>query len=65
MIKSDLVPASVIAERWGVSLQTVNHWVRQGRIPCLRPTRKVIRFDVDAVDAALQQPMRKAVARGK
>ena len=35
----DLVTADVIAERYGVTIETVYTWTRRGVIPCVRPTR--------------------------
>lgn len=51
-----LVNASVIANRYGVSPDTVVRWARERRVPCVRPSRRVLRFCIDDVDAALFQP---------
>lgn len=56
MSDSELVTAEVIAEQFGVTVQTVNDWVRRGRIPCIRPSRKVVRFRLDDVERAIEQP---------
>ncbi len=32
---------------------TVKSWAREGRIPCIRPSQRVVRFDLAAVGAAL------------
>ena len=55
---SQLVPASVIADRYGVSVETVVRWARERRVPCVRPSRRVLRFRIDEVDAALTRPAR-------
>jgi excisionase family DNA binding protein len=33
---------------------TISSWAREGRIPCLRFSKGVVRFDLDAVTAALK-----------
>jgi len=50
-----LVTAERVAEHFGVSVGTVNAWVRARRIPCLRPSRRVVRFHLSEVESALQQ----------
>jgi excisionase family DNA binding protein len=49
-----LVDAQAVARRFSVSIGTVNRWVRSGTIPCLRPSRRVVRFNLSEVEAALQ-----------
>ncbi len=56
MTESRLVTADEVAERFGVSVGTVNQWVRQRRIPCIRPTRKTVRFRLDDVERAITTP---------
>ena len=48
-----LLTAKELAERLGVSSLTVHEWARTRRIPSVRPTRKTIRFDYDAVVEAV------------
>ena len=48
-----------LAERLDVSPDTILKWARQGRIPVVRLSRKVLRFDYDGIVAALRK---KAVA---
>lgn len=50
-----LVTSEQLADHFAVSVETVRGWVRQGRIPCLRVSRKVIRFRVAEVERALQK----------
>jgi excisionase family DNA binding protein len=49
------VDAGVIAKLMGVKQTTVRRWAREGRIPFLRPTGRVLRFDPDAVERALRE----------
>ena len=49
-----LSTAREIAEILGVSTWTVYDWSRSGRIPAIRATPRVVRFDADAVLAALE-----------
>ena len=52
----DLVDASKIAEIFGVTIQTVQTWTRQGRIPCIRPTQMTVRYRLADVERALTCP---------
>ncbi len=49
------VDAGAIAKLIGVKQTTVRRWAREGRIPYLRPTGRVLRFDPDAVEQALAE----------
>ena len=51
-----LLTSRQIAEQFGVTVDTVRTWVRQGRIPFVRVTRRTIRFDPAQVVAALGHP---------
>ena len=59
MAISHLVDAQVVARRFAVSIGTVNRWVRSGVVPFLRPSRRVVRFDLKKVEAALEALSRK------
>jgi len=50
-----LVTAEQVAEHFGVTVGTVNAWVRHHRIPCVRPSRRVVRFYLSEVESALRQ----------
>lgn len=62
---SKLLTALELAVRLRVSPDTVRAWARRGAIPSLRPSPKVIRFDLDAVLAALSPAPAKGVDRAK
>ncbi len=55
-----LITAGELAAILGVSTHTVRHWARTGRIPCLRVGQKTLRFDRDAVLAAIRDGHAKA-----
>jgi len=48
-----LMTGRELAERLRVSPDTIRHWVRIGRIPVVRYSGRVHRFDLEAVLAAL------------
>ena len=50
-----LLTCDQIAEEIGVQPSTIRTWVREGKIPALRITGKVVRFDRDDVIAALKK----------
>ncbi len=52
---SDLLTANEIATRLKVKPETVKVWAREGRIPTLRLSHKVLRFDLAAVVDALKK----------
>lgn len=51
--QSEFLTARELARRFNVSPETVRAWGRSGRIPTLRLSRKVVRYDVAAVMKAL------------
>lgn len=53
---SELLTAQELAKRLPVMPGTVQHWARSGRIPSLRTSHKVIRYDLRAVLAAVAIP---------
>ncbi len=63
MSTDSLVTASRVAEHFGVSVGTVNGWVRQRRIPCVRLSRRVVRFRLLELEEALRQPVQKQDVR--
>ena len=52
--RKPLATAREVAELLGVSTWTVYSWSRKGTIPSLRATDRILRFDADAVIAALE-----------
>ena len=46
---NDLVSSQVVARHFNVTVETVNRWVREGKVPHMKPSRKVIRFRLDDV----------------
>lgn len=63
MKNTRLITADAIALRFGVTVRTVNRWVRDGAIPYLRPSRRVVRFDLELVERALAKRAAEAGAR--
>ena len=49
----DLVTAERVAERFGVTVGTVNSWVRGGLVAYIRVSRRTVRFRLDQVEQAL------------
>jgi len=61
---TELLTARELAKRLRVSPETVRAWARRGSIPTLRLSPKVIRYNAEAVLAALSATPTKGVARG-
>ena len=55
MSNDELVNAEKLAVRYGVRPETVLVWVRRGLVPCVRPSRKTIRFRIAEVDDAIRR----------
>ena len=53
--RKQLATSREIAEIIGISIYTVYEWTKLGRIPVIRLTPRTIRYDIDAVLAALQE----------
>ena len=53
---NDLLTATELADRLRVKPSTVLDWHRAGRIPSVRLTPKVLRFNLGDVVAALRRP---------
>ena len=44
-----------VADEWGISVRTVTQLVSDRKIPFIRVTRKILRFDLDDVADALRK----------
>lgn len=53
-MSDELLTASELATRLRVKPSTVSEWARQGRIPAVRITPKVVRYDFAEVVKSLQ-----------
>jgi excisionase family DNA binding protein len=62
---TELLTTEELATRLRVSPETIRAWARRGCIPTLRLSPKVIRYNAEAVLAALSATPVKGVARGK
>ncbi len=58
----ELITADELARHFGVTAPTVNRWVRRGLIPCIRASRKVVRFVLADVETALSSQCAKQAA---
>jgi excisionase family DNA binding protein len=54
-----LVDSKSVAKRFGVSIETVRAWTRQGRIPCIRVNRATVRYSLQEVEKAIEKPIRR------
>jgi excisionase family DNA binding protein len=52
---TELLTVNQLAERLHIRPRTVQTWVRQGRIPAIKLSSKVIRFDWNAVLTELRE----------
>lgn len=55
-----LLTADQLAKELKVGVETVTDWGRSGRIPRIRISHKIIRFDRDAVVSALSRAAQKS-----
>ena len=55
-VRDDLLTAAELADRLRVKPETVLAWHRSGRIPSIRLSYKVLRFNLGEVVAALKRP---------
>lgn len=59
-MQPELLTAAELARQLRVQVDTVRRWAREGRIPCLRISPKVVRYErarvVDAIRAELGAP---------
>jgi len=54
-LHTQYLSAGELGDILGVNLNTILVWARKGIIPCLRLSSRVIRFDMDEVEAALRE----------
>ncbi len=52
----EFLTAHELAERLRVGRRTIMEWVKAGRIPVIRPSPKIVRFNLEAVAQALTIP---------
>jgi excisionase family DNA binding protein len=52
---TDLLTARTVADRLGLSAETVLRWARQGRLPAVYLSNRAIRFREDELTAWLEQ----------
>jgi excisionase family DNA binding protein len=60
---TELLTVAELAKRLRLQPRTVQSWARAGRIPSVRLTAKVIRFDWTAVVAALRDGVERSGVR--
>lgn len=53
---NSLISAELLASQLGVTPRTVRDWARKGKIPCVRISPKVIRFNPEAVLRTFTHP---------
>lgn len=51
----NLLSVDEVARRLQVSTHTVKQWIREGRLPVIRPSRRVIRIPEDALETFLSK----------
>ena len=50
-----LLDKQAVARRYGVSVRTVDRWLKERRIPCIRFGRRCVRFRWEAVERAVER----------
>lgn len=60
----EFLTAAELAERLRVRPGTIRAWGREGRIPIVRLSHRVLRFDLNEVLAALRQHENKVEQEG-
>jgi len=59
-MKNEILTAKQLAQRLQIKTETVRLWARKGWIPSLRPSAKVLRFDLDSVLAAINSSRKES-----
>ena len=54
-MEKEIITANELAEHLHLKPETIRVWARQGLIPSLRPTPKVLRFEMQSVLAAIKE----------
>ena len=60
-----LLTAEKLAQHLSIRPDTIRVWTRDGIIPSIRITGKVIRYDLRDVERAIRQPHDTDIRRGK
>ena len=55
MSERRIIDSEELARVFGVTVETVRGWVRERRVPFIRVSRRIVRFDLEDVLAALRQ----------
>lgn len=50
-----LATAATVAQLFGVTPATVRRWVRERRVPCIRVSRRVLRFNLADIEKTVAQ----------
>ena len=61
---SELLTVHEMAQRLRLKPDTIRLWTRQGFIPAIRITGKVIRYDADEVERTVRQVSQGRAAKG-
>jgi excisionase family DNA binding protein len=68
-VADEILTAEEVARRLGLKVATVREWARLGRVPCLKPTTRTLRFRWSRLLASLEggkkmltRPRRRAKA---
>jgi len=54
-MQNEILTAAELAKRLNLKPETIRGWARQGLIPSLRPTAKVLRFEMNRVLKAMER----------
>ncbi len=63
-MNDQLINSRELARRLNVSVGTIRRWARDGVIPCVRPSRRVVRFDLADVQRAASLNHQSAETEG-
>ena len=57
-MENEILTANELAARLKLKPETIRVWAREGRIPSIRPTQKILRFDLQKVLQAISSERR-------